>query len=235
MVSKFDYLKNNLSDMAELILEQVILLSETLENDNLEGARYIIERDDLIDELEKENDNLSQNAILEAVASLEAMRKNEGEPEFKNDPLRFALSAIRITRSFERMGDQVVNVAKAFSNGYIREGIFKNDEDLTLIISRVVTIVGIAVESLVEEKDRFFGSVQLLEDELDLHCNNFFLRILEDEDKYSRREFADLYRIQMSIERLGDLAVNIAMELVRLVTGQDIRHLYPSLSSLDMT
>lgn len=55
--------------MAELVLEQVILLSEALEDDDYAQAERIVERDDLIDDLEKENDNLSQNAILEAVSN----------------------------------------------------------------------------------------------------------------------------------------------------------------------
>ncbi len=231
--SKFEYLKNNLNEMAELCLEQVIQLTDALERDDYELAAHVIERDDLIDELEKENDNLSQNAILEAVASLNDMQKQADAEEvaLKNDPLRFALSAIRITRYFERIGDNVVNCARAFRNEAIRKEIFVKDQDLSQILPRVVTIMGMAVESLVEEKDRFYGSVQKVEDELDRHVTSFYHRSLDD-DTMSRREFADLYRINTSLERQGDLAVNIAMELVRLTTGRDIRHLFPSMSKL---
>lgn len=233
-VSKFEYLKKNLILMAELALEQVLLLVEAMEMDDYRKAAELIERDDLMDELEKENDTQSQNAILEAVASREEILRGTGqELDRRHDPLIFAMSAIRLTRSFERMGDHVVNAARAFKNGHIRAGMFRDDERLAVIQSRVVTIVGSAVESLVEEKDRFYGSVQKVEDELDAECSAFFLRSL-DEESYSRREFADLYRILLSLERIGDLAVNIAMELVRLQTGRDIRHLFPSLSARDM-
>ena len=232
-VSKFEYLKKNLILMAELALEQVLLLVEAMETDDYRKAAELIERDDLMDELEKENDTQSQNAILEAVASREEILKGtDRELDRRRDPLIFAMSAIRLTRSFERMGDHVVNAARAFKNGHIRPGLFRDDERLAVIQSRVVTIVGSAVESLVEEKDRFFGSVQKVEDELDAECGAFFLRSL-DETSYSRREFADIYRILLSLERIGDLAVNIAMELVRLQTGRDIRHLFPSLSVME--
>ena len=232
MFSKFIYLKKNLFDMAELTLEQVLLLSDVLEQDDYQLANQVIERDDRIDDLEKENDNLSQNAILEAVASRNLMKKGaNGEPSLKDDPLRFALSAIRITRYLERMGDQAVSCARVFKNKNIRPGIFLDDEDLALLLSRMVTIVGMAVESLVEEKDRFFGSVQIVEDELDRHCNHFFHATME-KDAMLLREFADLYRIILCIERMGDLAVNVSMEQVRLTSGQDIRHLFPSVASL---
>ena len=94
--------------MAELSLEQVLSLIEALESDNYQLALDLVDRDVYIDDLEKENDNLSQNAILEAVASRETLRKNKRESDLKGDPLRFALSAIRITPYFERIGDQVV-------------------------------------------------------------------------------------------------------------------------------
>ncbi|MCU0823335.1 MAG: PhoU domain-containing protein, partial [Leptospira sp.] len=110
IISKFYYLRKNLYSMAELVLEQVILLSEAMEADNYDLANEIVKRDDLIDDLEKENDNLSQNAILEAVTNRNILGMGDVDSDIvlKKDPLRFALSAIRITRNMERMGDQVV-------------------------------------------------------------------------------------------------------------------------------
>jgi len=225
MLSRFEYLNKNLRLMAEFALEQVMLQADAMENDDHDLAIRVITRDDELDKLEKENDNLSQNAILEAAANQQAV--NEERPKgYAPEPLRFALSAIRLTRYFERIGDQVVDSLSAFQNGNIRKGFFKEDETASLILARVVTIVGMAVESLVEEKDRFYGSVQKVEKELDYHCMSLF-RSAVDDARFSRREFADLFRILISIERQGDLAENVAMELVRLQTGRDIRHLFP--------
>ncbi|MCW7494115.1 PhoU family transcriptional regulator [Leptospira sp. 2 VSF19] len=226
IISKFYYLRKNLYSMAELVLEQVILLSEALEADDYEQAERIVERDDLIDDLEKENDNLSQNAILEAVSNRNILGMGDVDNDIvlKKDPLRFALSAIRITRNMERMGDQVVNCADVFRHKTIRKGLFKNEEPMTLILSRVTTLAGMAIESLVEEKERFMGSVNTLEDELNALCDQAFhkYRCIPDMEK---QEFADVYRIILALERLGDYAVNVAEELVRLNTGKDIRHL----------
>ncbi len=226
IISKFYYLRKNLYSLAELVLEQVILLSEAMESDNYDLANEIANRDDLIDELEKENDNLSQNALLEAVNNRNILGMGEVDSDIilKKDPLRFALSAIRITRNMERMGDQVVNCAEVFRNKTIRKGLFKNEEPMTLILSRVTTLAGMAIESLVEEKERFMGSVNTLEDELNALCDVAFKKYRGD-DTMEKREFADVYRIILALERLGDYAVNVAEELVRLNTGKDIRHL----------
>ncbi|TGM72935.1 PhoU family transcriptional regulator [Leptospira mtsangambouensis] len=212
--------------MAELVLEQVILLSEALEADDYVQAERIVERDDLIDDLEKENDNLSQNAILEAVSNRNILGMGDVDNDIvlKKDPLRFALSAIRITRNMERMGDQVVNCADVFRHKTIRKGLFKKEEPMTLILSRVTTLAGMAIESLVEEKERFMGSVNTLEDELNDLCDQAFQKYRSVPDM-EKQEFADVYRIILALERLGDYAVNVAEELVRLNTGKDIRHL----------
>lgn len=223
--TKFEYLKQNLTNMAEIILEQVLDLNDCFESNNIKQATQIIERDHLIDKLEKENDNISQTAILDAIATRNSMgmEKYDSELLFKNDPLRFALSAIRITRHLERIGDNIVNAAHSFRNETIPAGSFKTNQTLSIILNRVATIVGMAVESLVEEKNRFFGSIERVDAELDLHCQYAFDEMIL---KGSRTplEMADLYRIVISLERVGDLAVNIAEELVRLSTGIDIRH-----------
>lgn len=212
--------------MAELVLEQVLLLGDALETDNYNLAQNVVDRDDLIDELEKDNDNLSQNAILEAIASRNVMGMGNVSDEIilKKDPLRFALSCIRITRNIERLGDQVVNVADVFRNGHVRKGLFKESEVMSKILSRVITLAGMAVESLVEEKDRFMGSVNTLEQELNGLCNTAFHTFVEKTDM-DKKEFADIYRMVLSMERIGDYSVNVAEELVRLNTGHDIRHM----------
>ncbi len=224
--SRFDFLKSNLANMAEIVLEQTLLLSDALEADDYALAQQVLDRDDLIDELEKENDNISQTAILEAVASRKAMGIEQYSPEIllKQDPLRFALSAIRITRNLERLGDNVANVVKCFRNGLVPRGAFANNELLSLILSRVITIVGMAVESLVEEKNRFFGSIQTVDAELDALCQKAY-EIYVDDPYTDKRTFSDLYRIILCLERIGDHAVNVGEELVRLSTGQDIRHM----------
>ncbi len=212
--------------MAELVLEQILLLNDSLERDDYSIAEKIIQKDDIIDSLEKQNDNLSQTAILEAVVNRNIMGMGSIEEDIllKKDPLRFALSAIRITRNIERMGDQVVNIAHVWKNGKISKGFFKREELFSKILSRVVTLGGMAVESLVEEKERFMGSVTVVEDELNALCNQAFEYTIKN-NTIEKEEFADIYRIIIAMERIGDYSINIAEELVRLNTGKDIRHL----------
>lgn len=94
IISKFYYLRKNLCSMAELVLEQVILLSEALEADDYVQAERIVERDDLIDDLEKENDNLSQNAILEAVSNRNILGMGDVDNDIVLKKIPFVLHSL---------------------------------------------------------------------------------------------------------------------------------------------
>ncbi len=224
--TRFDYLKRNLNCMAEQVLEQALLLCDALENNDYSIAEQIIRQDDLLDHLEKENDNISQSVILEAVVNRTKMGMNSFAPEisFKQDPLRFALSAIRINRHFERIGDNMVGISRSFMNDRLPQGIFLNNSLLHRILARFTTAVGMAVESLVEEKKRFFGSIKDVDEELSHYCKNSLEEFLELQEM-THHQISDIQSILFHINRVGDLSVNIGEELIRLSTGEDIRHL----------
>ena len=224
--TRFDYLKRNLNCMAEQVLEQTLLLCDALENSDYSIVEQIIRQDDLLDHLEKENDNISQSVILEAVENRTKMGMDSFAPEIslKQDPLRFALSAIRINRHFERIGDNMVGISRSFMNKRLPPMIFSNNNILHRILSRFATAVGMAVESLVEEKKRFFGSIKDVDEELSRYCRDSLEEFL-DLQEMTHRQISDIQSILFHINRVGDLSVNIGEELIRLSTGEDIRHL----------
>ncbi len=221
MQSKFEYMKKDLYDLAETSLEQVIALSDCIDTGDLDLALEIVQRDDYLDSLEKDIDNLSQTALLEAVATHQQLEGKNAAPRPMDDPLHFALSAIRLSNHFERIGDEVVNCARAYARGKLE---LNREEKMNLLLSRVVTSVGMAVESLIERKVKFFGSIHTVEREIDLLSAEIFLEIGSRQD-IDRKQGLDLYRILLGLERMGDLSVNITEELVRLATGHDIRHM----------
>lgn len=221
MQSKFEYMKKDLYDLAETALEQVIALSDCIDVGDLDRALELVQRDDYLDSLEKDIDNLSQTALLEAVASHQQLEEEQTSRKLLDDPLHFALSAIRLTRFFERIGDEVVNCARAFARGKLE---LNKEEKFQLLLSHVVTSVGMSVESLIEHKVKFFGSIHAVEKEIDLLSAEIFLDLGSRED-IDRKQALDLFRILLALERMGDLSVNITEELVRLATGHDIRHM----------
>ena len=226
METRFDYLKRNLHHMAELVLEHLLLLCDALEKDDYAIARHIIQKDDLLDDLEKENDNISQSAILDAITARGRMGLNAFGREclLKHDPLRFGLSAIRLTIYLEQIGDNFVNIAEAFVGKNLMPGLFSENALLNRSLSRMATAVGMSVESLVEEKDRFYGSIREVTDELSESCHQVIVETLQNK-LCSLQQTDNLSIIIHNIDRIGGLSLNIAEELVRLGTGEDVRHM----------
>ena len=223
--TKFGYLKRNLYHMAELVLEQTLSLCDSLENDNYEGTRDIILQDELLDQLEKENDNISQSAILDAVATRGKMGMDTYEPErlLKQDPLRFALFAIRITIYLEQLGDKLVAMAQAFVSQKLPVQIFRRHTLLNRSLSRMATAVGMAVECLVEEKERFYGSIREVSQELEQYCLEL-TRDFTENNNLNRAQLTGMSIIITKVNEISSLSVNVAEELVRLTTREDLRH-----------
>ena len=229
--TKFGYLKRNLYHMAELVLEQSLNLCDYLENDDYDGAKDIILQDDILNQLGKENDNISQSAILDAVSSRGKMGMDSYDPErlLKYDPLRFALFAIRITIYLEQLGDRLVILAQALLDQNLAEQIFHKHLLLNRALSRMATAVGMAVECLVEEKERFYGSIREVSQELKQYCLELRKDLMEDNSlklEIEKKQFADMLSVLSGLDDIGSLSVNIAEELLRLATGEDIRHSY---------
>ena len=227
MHTKFGYLKRNLYRMAELVLEQTLNLCDALESDDYESARNIILQDELLNQLGKENDNISQSAILDAVNTRGKMGMDAYEPErlLKEDPLRFALFAIRIAIYLEQIGNKLVTIAQAFANKNLPRQIFRSHSLLNRSLSRMATAVGIAVECLVEEKERFYGSIREVSQDLDQCCLELKDDFIKNKN-LQKTQFADISSMITNLGELNKLSVDIAEEFVRLATGEDIRHLH---------
>ncbi len=223
--SKFSILKNNLYTMAEIVLEQILELCDALENDDYNLCKSIITSEELIDNLEKENDDISQNAILDAIISRKEMGVESYNTEIllKADPLRFALFGIRVNIYLEQIGDGTYTIANTFQLRNVPQKIFKNDDTLNLSLARVATIIGMAVESLVEEKEHLYGSIKEVSKELNQYTLELQKKYI-NEPSISKGQLKDILTILENIEKMGKLSVNIAEELLRLTTGTDMRH-----------
>ncbi len=212
--------------MAELTLGQVLTLCDALENDNYELVRRISQQDDLLDQLEKENDTISQSAILDAVSSRGKMGMDIYGSEYllKEDPLRFSLLAIRITIYIEQIGDSIAKIADIFAKEIFPIKVFSKDDLLNHSLSRLATVVGMVVESLIEEKEQFYGSIREVCDEIQQYCEKLSQSFIKNEE-WNKQQIFNMSIMISNIDHISGLSINIAEELVRLTTGEDIRHL----------
>lgn len=174
-------------------------------------ASTVIERDDEIDRMELEIDDLTLQtlALEQPVAS----------------DLRFLATVLKIVRDIERIGDIAVNSAER-TREVLAEPELKPLVDLP-IMSRM------AQESLRRSLDAFVnGDVGLAERIIqdDKQLDYMYEQILRElltymlEDPHTISRCVKLMFIAKGLERVGDHAANIAEMVVFLVRGEDIRH-----------
>lgn len=139
--------------------------------------------------------------------------------------LRFIVSVLKINNDLERVADFAVNIAERALD---LDNVTKIDcpYDIATMAKLVEKMLKMALDSLVErDSDLARKTIQLDDDVDNLHKGNF-ARV-----KQAIRGDLDsmdglIYYLSISryLERMGDLATNIAEDVVYQVDGEIIRH-----------
>lgn len=221
-MSRREHTSQHYEQQLRLIRDRLLVMSGKAEKALQEAMRSlverspslasdVIERDDEVDRLELEIDELTLQtlALEQPVAS----------------DLRFLATVLKIVRDVERVGDIAVNSAER-TREILTEPELKPLVDLP-IMSRM------AQESLRKSLDAFVnGDVELAEQVIrdDLQLDYMYEQILRElltymlEDAHTISRCVKLMFIAKGLERVGDHAANIAEMVVFLVRGKDIRH-----------
>ena len=139
--------------------------------------------------------------------------------------LRFIVSVLKINNDLERVADFAVNIAERAID---LSGVIKIEcpYDVATMALLVEKMLKMALDSLVEKDTDLARQTIKLDDEVDaMHRGNF------DSVKEAIRSdptYLDglVYYLSISryLERMGDLATNIAEDVVYQVDGEIIRH-----------
>lgn len=165
--SKLIDFKENLYHLAELLLQQTLILCDAIEEANRDKLLNVIQGRQCLYQIKEKNDLIIESVVLEA-ASLQEENKGRASElgdKYEKEPLYFVLTGIRITVYFEQIQESIDSIARSYIDcgdsviGKVSESVV-----LHCVVTRMATMVGIAVEALVEEKDDIFGSVQEVED-----------------------------------------------------------------------
>lgn len=186
-------------------------LSAILSRD-MELARAVIIGDERIDrmEVQLEEDCLKVLALHQPVAG----------------DLRFVISAIKITNDLERIGDLAKSSAKRaveIGNGPPIEppdGFEQMADDVRAMIRN-------AIHSLVRSDSHLARKVLTRDDEVDRQYRVMLKDLQKRMIKGADNELDPLLRWQgvlRCMERVADLATNIAEDVIYLVEGEIVRH-----------
>ena len=174
-------------------------------------AEEVIKKDDDLDKLEIEIDNLCY-----LILALE-------QPVARD--LRFIATALKIVRDLERIGDTAVNIAER-SRELLTEPEIKRLIDLPRMAEAAQRILKNSLDAFVNSDADLAEEVIREDDIIDDTYEQIFRELLTymmQDPAYISRALKLIF-IAKHLERVGDHSANIAEMVIFMVRGQDIRH-----------
>ena len=208
---ELERLKQCLVAMAGLAEEQVARALRSLTERDPDLAEEVIRRDHEIDDLELSVDNQA----IQLLALQQPMARD----------LRFITMAMKIGNDLERVGDHAVNIAHNVSE-IIEAPRLSLLPELEEMASLAADMLNDALDAFVRSDNKLAREIGLRDDRVDELDDNVFRIVLTHMMEDSRKIGGgmDLILISRNLERIADLATNIAEDVVFMVEGQSIKH-----------
>lgn len=208
---ELDRVQETLLEMAGLAEGQVEGSLEALRTRDVDRAKTVRRADDDIDRLEVELD--------ERVLTLLAL-----QGPLARD-LRFVFVASKAANDLERIGDHAVNIAKAVVR-LAKHPPLPNLPQVWEMGTLARRMLGEALSALINRDAR--AAEQVIEadqriDELRSSTFRIIVSYMLEQPRYISPGL-DLILIIQNLERVGDLATNVAEDVVFLVEGKQVRH-----------
>jgi phosphate transport system protein len=139
--------------------------------------------------------------------------------------LRFIVAALKINNDLERIGDLAVNIAKGAARLAARESV-EVPTDLGTMADRTRSMVKRSLDALVNADLALARKVCADDDEVDAFRQSLRTRMQADiADAPERTEsIMTLFMAVGHLERIADIATNIAEDVIYTVEGKIIRH-----------
>jgi phosphate transport system protein len=204
-------LKKKILGLGTRVEESLRLAVDALEDREINFATQVIDGDNAIDDLEVEveEESLKMLALYQPVAS----------------DLRFIVACLKINNDLERVGDLAVNIAEraAYLAGQNPVDIKFDFHSMT---DKTQWMLKTALDALVNRDAELAWSVIAADDEVD--AMNRQMYVLVQDGIRARIDNVEclihMLSISRHLERIADLATNIAEDVIYMVEGEIVRH-----------
>lgn len=163
--------------------------------------------------------NAYEIGIDNAVADMLALH----QPVAKD--LRFLLAAMKINNDLERIGDHAVNIAESAVT-YARRPSFSNPADIPQMAQMTREMLRIALDGFIHGNPDQCRAVLRSDDTIDdlnRKIAQDVMAVIKSNPDAVEQAF-DLVRVSRNLERIGDLATNIAEEVIYYLEAQVVKH-----------
>jgi phosphate transport system protein len=211
MKHELEQLKKRVMSLSAMVEDAIRKSLNALLNRDLELARKVIEADDAIDRMEIEVEDMCLKilALQQPVAS----------------DLRLVIAILKVNEALERMGDIASNISRR-SIVLSRFPKFTITDEVPEMAAKAQSMVKESIDCLVNRDTQLARKICNEDDNLDDIRERMHQKILqqirrgpEDIDGWMA-----LFTIVRHLERLGDMAVVVAQDVIYLVEGDIIRH-----------
>jgi len=204
-------MKEKLFRMSGLVEDAIRDASAALFTRSMEKAQEVIRKDQEINIYEIEIDELGHELIaLFQPAAVD---------------LRLITMVLKMTGDLERIGDQAVNIAEKalVINQYPP---IKPSEDLPRMMENAGEMVRRAMHAFITRDVEEARAVLAMDDVVDQINDKIYedVQALAEKQPDTIRSGVSLIMVAHNVERIGDLATNIAEDVIYVNQGIDVRH-----------
>jgi phosphate transport system protein len=203
--------RNRILDLGEMVAESIETASAMIQNYDLVLVNQVYEVEHLIDKIEVE----IEEECLKVLALHQPVSEN----------LRFLIVVLKVNNDLERMGDQLKNIAERIEYISDKDRVVA-DLNLHSMAELCSKMVRESIVALTQQDAKKARTVLELDDELDImHAATYktLIKVMLDKSE-SIRAALSLLTVSSNLERIGDLATNIAEEIISMEEGEIVRH-----------
>lgn len=215
MHKTFEQSLNELQDLMRQLAEQaeecVTDAIEALKNHDVALAKSVIERDEHVDQMDINADSLASTILArqQPVAS----------------DLRLIIGAMKIANDLERIGDHAVNIAQSAIT--LSSVSFIPESDNLFYMAALVQEMLLAAIECFEERNTITARGIINSDtEVDEYNKIITQNLIEAMSAQTAdvKASMEVIRICKNLERIADLSVNIAEDVIYIHDGKFVRH-----------
>ncbi len=182
------------------------------------------------------------NHVIEIEAAINAAETSVDEMAYellaKEQPmaidLRFILSVIKINGDLERIGDQSTNIAaRAIALG--SQPSISLPVDIQTMGDKVGVMIRRAIQALLEGDSALADTVLSMDDEVDDMNRSIqaeLVTVMQQHPEVAEQSLNAII-ISRNLERAADHATNIAEDVIFWIRGNDVRHKFSMLPSVE--
>ncbi|MFQ5511187.1 MAG: phosphate signaling complex protein PhoU [Candidatus Krumholzibacteriia bacterium] len=211
LTKEVDRLKKQLLSLSAVVEESVHKAVTSTSERNPALAREVIEEDARIDEteVEIEEDCLKILALHQPVAI----------------DLRYIVVVLKINNDLERIGDLAVNIAERASHLGQHPDVEWTPQ-LETMGDKTRLMLRRSLDALVDADADLARNVLALDDDVDGIHREMFTTVAEQVQARPGRflGYVQLLSVSRNLERIADLATNIAEDVIYLLEGVIVRH-----------